>query len=366
MNPLDELFMASTMTTMVEEFADQSEENSFIGVYEAGDRILPIANEFTFDEVTFSRGLAPVTGPQSPSKPRTALGIQKRAAEIYAIKAHVDLPAPMLMMARGAGQTMPDPEGWLASNLKNLTNEVNRTRNYWAAQSLLGATVTLSSFPNADLASPTALTYPVSTSTAAASWALAATQVRGHMNTLKKTYRRVTGFNAGEAIASDVVEGYITNNSNISTSTDGVPTLAQRKVENSYLEGGSLMRMGGLNWKFAADYYVTDANAATAAAADSAATVSEVASGTDLVAVLPTRDRWFECFAIAEGRVFLPNGLITSMALGSPSSLITEARGWGAYLELITNPIGLRLHVVWHGNLIQKRRGAAHVFDVIP
>lgn len=371
MNPLDELFMAETMTEQVVEFADQTEERSFIGVYEAGSRIQPLADSFVYQEVEFSRGLAPVTTPQSPSKPRAAVGVKDRAARIYAIKAHVDLPWHILAMAKGANMgNAPDPAYWLAENLRNLTNEVQRTKNYWAAQSLLGASVVLSSFPNADLGgAPTTLTYPVATlSSANGAWSASSTPIRKEAALIKRTYRRNVGFNAGEAIASDDVENYITNNTQISNVVDGggAPTLAQRKVEMSYLEGGSVTRFGGLDWRFARDYYVTDANQATAVAADTAATTTDVISDADLVAVLPERSRYSECFAIAEGRVGIPNGLLTSMAVGQLSSLIAEVRGWAAYLELLMNPVGVRLHVEWHGNLIQKRRRAVLVYNTTP
>lgn len=372
MTPLDELFMAETMTAMVESHADQSEENSWVGVYEGGDRILPTGDSFTYDELGFSQGMAPVTGTQSPSKPRTALGVAIRGARCYAVKAHVDLPAPLLMMARGAGQDMPDPEGWLASNLKNLTNEVQRTRNYWAAQSLLSASVDLGIFPNADLGGVAAVhvqTYPVETLSALAGWDVAATALRSvEINALKKRYRRDNGFNPGVVKASASVEGYLTGNTQISNPVNGSPTLAQRVIETSYLEGGGVLRFGGLDWEFANDdFYVTDANAATAEAADDATpTKSEVMSDLDLISVLPPRTRWNECFAQVEGRVFMPAGLLSTMAVGSPSSLIVEARGWYAYLELILNPVGIRLHVGWHGNFVQKRRGCVLVFNTTP
>lgn len=369
MTPLDELFMAETMTAQVVEFADQAEDRSFLAVYEGGDRILPESNKFTYDEVTYSRGMAPVTGTQSPSKARPPLGVKLRAGHVFAIKAHVDLPAELVMMARGAGQTMSDPEGWLNNNLQNLVNEIQRTRNYWAAQSFLASSgqVDLNSFPNSDVPGSTILTYPIASLSANASWATASTKIRSaEINPLKKTYRRNVGFDAAYAIASDDVEGYITQNTEISNPVDATPTLAQRKIETSYLEGGSLMRLGGIDWKFARDFYVTDANRATAEAADTAETVTDVISDADLVAVLPPPSRWRECFAQVEGRVFVPSGAITSAAVGNPLSLIAEARGWAAYLELITNPIGLRLHVAWHGNFVHKRRRAALRYNTTP
>lgn len=366
MTGLDELFMAETMTAMVTEHAEQSEERSFLQVYEGGDRILPMSDEFTYDEVTFSRGMAPVTGTQSPSKARKALGVQLRAGRVYAIKAHVDLPAPLLMMARGAGQTMPDPAGWLNANLRNLTNEVNRTKNYWAAQSLLAASVDLGGFPNTDV--DVTLTYPVETLSSTSAWSSAATKIRSaEINPLVRTYRRNTGFNPGMAIASDTVEGYITGNAEISNPVRGVPSLAQRAIESSYIDGGSLMRVGSVDFMFARDYYVTDANQATAEGSDDATpTVTDVITDTDLVSVLPPRSRWSECFATVEGRVFVPSGAITSAAVGNPLSLITESRGWASYLELVANPIGLRLHVAWHGSFVQKQRAAVLVYNTTP
>lgn len=369
MTPLDELFMAQTMTTRVVEHADQSEENSFIGVYEDGEPINPISDEFVYKETTFSRGIVGPTGTQSPSKARKPLAVKKRAGQVYAIKTHRDLPAPLLMMAQGQNSAMPDPEGWLEDNLRDMTNEVNRGRNYWAAQSLLVGTVDLSTIPNADLPGATVLTYPVATLNAAnGAWSNPGSKIRKDMALIKKTYRRNTGFSPGEALGSDAHEIYITENTQFANTVDGggVPTLAQRKIENSYLEGGSIIRIGGMDWRFVDDYYVTDANAATAEAGDTEPTKSEVASDEDLVAILPPRSRRRECFAMAQGRAWIPNGLITSMATGKPSSLLTEVRGWYAYLELITNPIGLRLHVGWHGTLIQKRRRSVLVFNATP
>src|SRR5690606_11545769 len=101
MTPLDELFMAETMIDMVEEFADQSSENSWVGVYEASEQIFPTDDTFVFKEVSFSRGLAPVTATTSPSKPYKPLEVKERVGRVYAIKEHVDLPAPLLMMAKG-------------------------------------------------------------------------------------------------------------------------------------------------------------------------------------------------------------------------------------------------------------------------
>lgn len=368
MDELNELFMAETMTTQVEEFADQAEHTSFLEVYEAGEQIRPMGNKFTYDEVTYSRGMAPVTGTQSPSKQHKPLNVKLRAGHVYAIKEHVDLPAEILMMARGTGQSDVDPQGWLNKNLKELTNRVQRTRNYWAAQSLHAASVDLGAFPNADLPTGTTLTYPVATLSSVGAWSAAGTKIRSaEINPLIRTYRRNTGYRPGCAYASDVIEGYITQNTELANPVDYSPSLAQRKIEANYLEGGTIMRLGGLDFKFVRDDYVTDANQETADNSDSAQpTVTDVITDTDLMPVLPPRSRWEEAFAQVEGRVFIPTGAITSAAVGNPLSLIAEARGWAAYLELLTNPVGLRLHVVWHGSFVQKQRLAVMVYNTTP
>lgn len=369
MTDLDELFMAETMTSEVVTFADQTEERSFLEVYEAGEPINPISDDFVYDEVSMSRGMAPVTGTQSPSKAHKPPKVVKRAGRIYAIKEHADLPANLFNMLRGAGQTMPDPDAWLRKTLMELTNRVQRTRNYWAALSLHQASVNLASFPNADAetALPT-LTYPVSTLSASTSWALASTKIRSaEINRLKREYKRVAGYKPGCAYASDVVEGYLTQNAELSNTAKEVPTLAQRAIETSYLEGGQFMRFGGLDFKFVRDDYVTDANQETADDSDSfEPTVSDVISDADLMPVLPPRSRWSEVFGHAQGRLWIPTGSITSLATGSFSALLTEVRGWAAWLELITNPVGIRVHVAWNGNFIQKQRGAVQVFNTTP
>lgn len=366
MDELNELFMAETMTSQVEEFANQAEDTSFLQVYEGGEQIMPASNKFTYDEITYSRGMAPVTGTQSPSKAHKPLNVKLRAAQVYAIKEHVDLPAEILMMARGTGQSGPDPRGWLNKHLKELTNRVQRTRNFWAAQSLHAASVNLGNFPNSDLA--VTLTYPVETMSASSSWGVSTTKIRSaEINPIKRTYKRNCGFNPGIAFASDVVEGYITGNQEVSNTANRVPTLAQQKLANSYMEGGGIVEFGGIQWNFVRDDYVTDANQETADDSDDATpTVTDVISDADLVPILPPRGRWSDCFAQAQGRVFVPTGAITSAATGNPFSLLAESRGWAAYLELLMNPVGLRLHVVWHGNFIQKQRSSVLVFNTTP
>lgn len=361
MNALDELFMAETMIGLVEMFAEQSAERSYIGIYdEYAEEIRPTGNDFKYDEVTYSRDLAPVTGTTSPSKATQRVGLTKRTGDIYAIKEHVDLPVELVMMAKGAGSEFPDPEGWLNRNLRNLVNRIQRTRNYWAAKSFLTQTgaIDLSAFPNADIGSAP-LVYPVQDIDATAGWDNPANDIRGMLATARKTYKRSQGYKPGVVLASDTVEAYLTKNTLLAGVTDGgsLPDLALRKVQNDYLEGGTFTRVAGMEFVYAQDDYYADATPTTAV---------PVITDSDLIALLPPRQMWYDAFGIALGRVWVPSGSIGHVLNGNPFDLLVEQRGWSVYVELTTNPIGLRLHVVWHGCLFHKHQGAVAVYDTTP
>lgn len=356
---LDELFMAESMTGMVRRFADQSKERTFLAPYQAGEQLMPQTDVVKWDEVRYSRDLAPVTGTSSPSKATKPLGIIKRTGQLYSVKEHVDLDGRLLMMARGQGSDMPDPEGYLNNNLLNVTNRVMRTLNYWAKKSMLttNGQVDLGAFPNADLpSSAVVIAYPVASASAASPWSNPNTLIRSaEINPIKLAYRQNTGGDPGVAIASNVVEGYLTQNTEATDLIRG-GSMAGRVLESSYVEGNGV-RYGGLDWVFERDQYFADATPDTAA---------DIVSDADLVAILPPRSEWFDAFAMAQGINLVPTGAISSMAVGSPLSLIAIVRGWFAYLELITNPIGLRLHVGYTCLPIQKRQKGVLVFNTTP
>lgn len=355
---LDELFMAESMTTAVRRFADQSQDRSWIAPYEAGERLLPTGDTVKWDEMRYSRDLAPVTGQSSPSTATKPVGVIKKFAPIVAIKEHVDLDARFMLMAKGFGAEMPNPAEVLATNLQNLTNRVLRTLNFWAAQSMLasGGSVDLSTIPNSQLTGVT-LVYPVQLISSGLAWNDPASNLRsGEINTVKRTYQRASGLRVARAIASDTVEGYITGNNQVNNLVSG-GGLAARLLETSFEQGGGVVNFGGIGWQFARDYYAADATPDTTA---------DVISDADLVALLPDPSLWQQCFAMALGEAIVPSGPISALVGGNPLNLLTRQRGFVAWVELITNPIGLRLHVEWHGMMIQKVRNAVARYNTTP
>lgn len=354
---LDEMFMAESMTGQVKRFAEQAQERNFIGLYEEGQKLYPTTDVVKWDETRYSRDLAPVTGPSSPTKATKKLGIITRTAPMLKICEHVDLDWRLMKMARGEGTLVPDPAGMLNNNLKNLTNRVNRTRNYWAAKSVLTTTgsVDPGAFPNADLpAGANPLVYPVATLGASNSWALAGTKIRSEeINRLMLEYQQNTGFWPALGIGSPNLDNYFNANTEFSEAVRGGALAAQR-VESNYVRGEGV-RYGGMQWKFARDYYASDATPDTEV---------DVIADQDLVAILP--ENRADVFAMAEGIQGIPTGLISKMGTQGFEALIAEVRGWFAYLELIMNPIGLRLHVGWCGMLIQTMQKGVLVFNMSP
>lgn len=357
---LDDAMQAEVMSATVKRFADQAGDNSFMGPYLAGERqTVGAAGLLSWDEVRFSRQLAPITGPSSPSKAARQVGITKRYGRVLAIKQHVDLPWLNINAARGLGSLVSDPVSHLNNSLQDLTNRILRTRNYWASKSLLttNGQVDPGAFPQSDIpASANVLTYPVQSASAVDSWALPATQIRSdEINPLKLAYRKKTGFNPGVVIGSDTLDGYLNGNVEFNEFLRNGGA-AGRQAESSYQEGNGV-RYGGMDWFFAHDTYATDA------APD---TTVDVQADLDLCAVLPPQRQWRDSFLMAEGVQPVPTGAISSLGVAGATALIAEVTGFGAYVELISNPLGFRLHGFWCGLLVQKGVDHVLVFNTTP
>lgn len=355
---LSELLKPDALVAPVQRFADQSEDRSYLAVYEAGQMIeANVDGTFKYDQLDFSRDLAPLTSMDSPSTSAKRLHQSVKTGSVIAVKEHVDLPMRFLEGWRAPGQQMANAGVQINNNLQNLVNRAMRSMNFLAAISLLTKTgaVDLSTIPSSLIAGTQ--TYPVATLDASQAWSNAATKIRSsEINRLKKAYSQGAGFKAGVALATSAVEGYITGNTEISNFING-GTLAGQILGRSFEERGigDVVRLGNMDWEFVEDYYATDAAPSTPV---------DISPDSAHVAILPPRNRWMECFAIAEGVEFVPTGPIaTGDVIASPSSLIRAQRGWFSYVTLETKPMGLRLHVGRVFQLVQKMPKAVLVFD---
>lgn len=355
---LHELFMPGAMAPSVERYADQSEDCNYIGVYEAGEKIEANPDgTFAYDQLDFSRDLAPLTHPDSPSTSTKKLIQSKKTGSVIAVKEHVDLPMRFLDAWRAPGGNMPNAAVQIRNNLRNLTNRAMRTLNFLSALTLLtkNGSIDLSTIPSSQIGGT--LVYPVATLDAAASWALKTTPIRStEINLIRKTYRRNTGFRAGEVIATAQTEGEITGNTEISEFING-GTLGGQILGRSFEEKGvgDVVRLGNLDWLFVEDYYATDA---------APQTPLSISPDDAHCAVLPPRARWSDCFAIAEGVEYVPFGSENvGEVIANPSAVIKTMRGWFAYVTVEKAPVGLRLHVGRTFQLVQKMPKSVLVYD---
>lgn len=361
---LHELLHPDAMGALVNRYADQAEENDdFIRIYEEGEEIQAnVDGTFKWEELRYSRDLAPIAYQDSPSTSTKKMIATPKTGSVFVIQEHTDLPMRFLDGWRNPGSPVANARAVINNHLRNLTGKVRRTENYWAAKSMLTQTgvVDLSAIPNSQIPSGS-LTYPVQAIDATAAWSSPATALRsGQINPMRKAYHQAAGFKARRAIASQAVEGYITGNTEVSNLlTDGsmAGRILARSFEEAEQSDDAVVRFGGLQWAFVEDYYALDS------AKD---TPVDVNSDDDVFALLPARNRSMDCFAIARGVTYVPRGQIAGEIAGAPNNLVNAVRGRGAFVELLAAGQGIRLHVFSSICLVQKWPNAVGVYDATP
>ena len=357
-----EIFFPEALGAVVRRFADQSANRNFIKVYEEGERILAnVDGSFKYDEVRFSEDLAPITGMDSPSTSTAKPKVTKKVGTVVAIKTHSDLPARMLMSMNAPGANAPDAVRTLNAALQNNANRISATHNYWAAKSLLtqAGAVDLSAAPNAELLVGTE-TYPVLDIDAAAAWSTAGTKIRSsEINAMKKTYFQQNGFFPRRAKGSSKLDDYFAGNTELSGFLSGGSEAGRilARAFEAARGGDALLQLGGIAWEFVEDYYKLDSDADTAVS---------LFADLDVFALLPGAEMSQDVFGLVEGVEFIPADIEFSNVVGNPESMFTTQRGYYAFIERTTDPVGLRLHSGWVGYLVQKRPKAVAVVDTSP
>lgn len=360
---LHELMHPDSMSAMVNRYADQSENRDYIAIYEEGEQIdANVDGSFKWDELRYSRDLAPIGYQDTPSTSGKKLIATPKVGNVFVTQEHVDLPMRFLEGWRNPGSPVANAPEVINNHLRNLTNKVMATENHWAAQSMLAASgsVDLSAFPNSDVPSGT-LTYPVQTINALASWATASTAIRSsELNAMKKAYFQNAGFKARRVLASSKADDYLTGNDEISAFMNGGPEagrILRRSFEEARTQEDAVARFGGLLWAFVENYHALDS------AQD---TEVDTSPDDDVFALLPGPERSNEAFAIARGVNYVPTGMVAGQVLGAPGNLISAVRGRGAYVELTTAPVGIRLYVFSSLCLVQKMPNAVGRFNMTP
>jgi hypothetical protein len=352
----EDLFLPMTMTTAVRRFSEAADQRIYSAEFERGEKLSPLGDSVHWDETRFSRDLAPLEGPESPSQSKPKLQHKVRTGVMVDIKHHVDIKARDLRLMRQVGSDSAQPAQKISDELKDLTTMVDQTKEFIAAKALVEGVVTLGSVPNSNLTGT--LTYPIATLSALAAWNLVATKIRSsEIPAIRKDYRRKSGFHAKRAIANEAVDGFITQNTEISTFS--AETLAGRVLANSWVEGGSIALLAGLQWQFTDSHYALDATPDTIADTFDAA-------NTDKIAILAPLEMSRSVYAVAEGLVDIPVSGPRFGSTGGATGMTQAVRGFYAYAEQVFNPVGIRIYVGWKGLYILKMVNGVLSFNSTP
>lgn len=352
----EDLFLSSTMTTAVKRFSDASDLKDYSAEFKAGEPLSPLGDTVHWDETRFSRDLAPLEAPESPSKSKAKMEHNVRSAVMIDIKHHVDIKARDLRMMRAVGSDLANPAQKISDELKDLTTMVDATLEHICAKAMVAGAVTLGSVPNSNLTGT--LTYPVATLSSLSSWDTVSTLIRStEIPLLRSDYRRKSGFQAARALANFSVEGFLTKNTEITVFA--AETIAGQILANSFVEGGGITRLGGLNWSFTDSHHALDSAKDTTVDTFTAAEL-------DKVAILAPLSMRRDVYAWAEGLTDIPTGGPRFGGTGGATGMTQAVRGMYAYAEQVYNPPGIRLYVGWKGLPILKMVNGVLSYDTTP
>lgn len=353
----DVLFGLRSLNGRVEAFGDNVlRTRVFQNKFAMGRDLMTEDGNVEWDELTFSRGLAPVTGRRGRFVNKAELSYVNRRSAVADIKQSVDLNPDRLFFQRQVGSLRPGAEAYVEEEIRDLTNRISNTIEYFAAESLRG-TLTVNSANIPDTRNPFTITYSPNTYTANNSWATAGTGIlSAEVPALKIDFEQNCGFTPAQAICGSTVEGYFTGNTECTTFlqyTLGERVLTTAGTTNGPLFGG--VAIGGLSWTITEGGYVPEGGSFT-----------RYLPTTDEAIVLPADSELRDVLGMAQGR-----GLVPQQLLGPASAaagLVTPAPspGWYSYATLEKDVPTIRLHVGWCGLPIVMRPAAVQVANLVP
>ena len=352
-NPLDDLLSVDTLTGMIKTFSEQGDNRSCSTLFaQSGRPLIPLGDSVSWDEVEFSRHLAPVTGADSPHSRARLMKTRRRSSTMAYIKAYKDLPSGHLFLNRAPGSDTADAEAVLATELEDLANLIANTKEFLACGALTGMIdVNPLSVPGSELSfkvefgNVTAQTVMV--------WSDKATKIRSvELIRLKQLFKDTSGLRAEIAITEPGVEGYLVANDEVREFAK--EPLGAQILRNLNLTGANPQweNLGGLSWRFTDGTFKPEGGPVTRYFPDGK------------VLVLPGEARMAQVLGWAEGIVHVPAGPVYGDAPRATTN-IRELRGSYAYAEIRTDPMGIRIYAGWHGLPVVLNPNAVLVFDAL-
>ena len=352
--PLDDLLSVETLSGLIQTFVDQAENRSCSALFSRAARpLFPLGDSATWDEIEFSRHLAPVSGPDSPHTRTKRLGRRKRTSAMAMVKVYKDLPAPHLFLNRAPGADTADAEAVLTAELEDMANLIANTKEFLACGALLGKIdVNPQLVPGSDVSFT--VEFGNFEAQAQNSWADPVTKIRSaELIRLKRLFKDQSGMRAEVGVTEPTVEGYLVQN-------DEIREFAKEPLGDVILRNLTLTgvnpqweRLAGLSWRFTDGTYKPEGGPVTRY------------FPADHVLVLPAEQRLQQVLGWAEGKVHVPSGPVIS-APEAATSMLTELRGSYAYAKVRDDPVGIRVYAGWYGLPVVLNPNAVMVFRVVP
>lgn len=351
--PLDDLLSVDTLTGLIKTFSEQGDNRSCTALFaSAGRPLIPQGEAASWDELEFSRHLAPVTGGDSPHTRARLLKTRRRSSTMAYVKAYKDLPASHLFLNRAPGADMSDAEAILTTELEDLANLIANTKEFLACGALLGLIdVSPASVPGSELSFT--VDFGNAKAQALASWADPTTKIRGkELIELKRLFKDQSGIMAQIAITEPGIEGLLVQNNELRELAKEPLGVVMMRNANPNGTNPQWDNVAGISFRFTDGTYKPEGGP-----------VARYFPAGKVV-VLPGEARLGQVLGWAEGKVHVPAGPVYG-DVARATSMIRELRGSYAYAEVRTDPMGIRIYAGWHGLPVVLNPNAVMVFDAL-
>jgi hypothetical protein len=136
---LEGLLGVDSLITLVQVFNNEDLHKTCISLFEEGQPLYSDGETVKWDEERLGRDLAPVVGDSSPAPQAAQTTLIPKMAEPIHIKQSITISGRRLFKQRASGGLLPNAASVVRTATKNLHQKVQRTREYIAASTLLGA-----------------------------------------------------------------------------------------------------------------------------------------------------------------------------------------------------------------------------------
>jgi hypothetical protein len=353
----DRLMGVQSLNGKVEAFGrDVTRTTVFTRKFRSGRQLATEDGQTMWDEVQYSRGLAPVVGHMGRFPEGGPLTKLVRRSAVAHIKRAKRLDPTRMFYERETGTLRPNAQAYVEGEMRDAVNEITATYEYMAAESMRG-TLTVNSTNVPGSTQTFTISYTPNTYTATSSWANPGTLIlSSEVPLLKQDIEQTSGLAPAQVIGGATVNGFVVGNTQVTNFAQqqlGEKFITQGAVREGPMLGG--LMVGGLSWQITEGGYIPEGGSFT-----------RFLPTTDEAIVLPADSELVDVLGYAEGR-----GLVPRQQYGPASSaaeLIAPAAqvGFYAYATLEGNGPFVLLHIGYVGLPVVLRPQAVCNANLIP